>query len=821
MSGPLPDAAGRVLFDVSLDLSGAEHADGGIRVRSRERFVVAVPAAFPFAVPSVTVTHARWAETPHVQWGRQLCLYGAPSVEWSPADGMRGLVERLVLWIERAAAGTLDPEGQPLHPPVAYIHGYAGHVVVRADLGALVPWAPGSSRPVRLLIAVCEMRGDRLDVVRWADPDEHAYESAEGRSVLFTADGTPLVAAAVVLVDHGPGFEYPASARLLADALIAAGLPEQDLLGLIGSAASANEAAAVARGDAPAGDGDGPGPGGAPAVVLVGTPSRSLGDGPRLAHLVAWRLDRLGGSLGSLVGGTTGGLNERSLALGGDWLGFARTLWLAVYEARPEVTRRRDEGSPARWLTGKRVLVLGCGALGGPIAELCARGGASKVVTVDNGVVTAGILVRQPYADADIGQHKAVALARRLAEQIPSLDVQGPAEDAVTSWCSPGGGARSFDLVVDATADVSVRSALELARALDGDWPHVVTVLIGHRARRGVVAVSLAGATGGGHDVLRRLGIAARTTRAQDLADIADDLYPAVPRTDVFTPEPGCSAPTFVGSAAEATALAGQLFTAALDALSGDGPPDSAMPMSAAAVRLADPHGPRGRARGVTWVGWPDDLVVPDAAGRLQVRIAAPALAEMRAEARRGARVRGPEVETGGTLLGAVDDAAGVVFVDAATGPPPDSLLSAIRFDHGVVGVQDIVDSQRRRTANATGYVGMWHTHPGGPAAPSPTDTAGMTNVVAPVADGPPRSLMLILGGEQGRWFLWTAAETHGAVPYAYARLVRRPPDGSAPPPVPPAPHATYFPGGYAPRAGTKPPAPRSGWRALLPWTRR
>ena len=821
MSGPFPDATGCALFDVSLDLSGVEHAAGGIRLRGRERFVVAVPGAFPFAVPSVTVAHARWAGTPHVQWGRQLCLYAAPSVEWSPADGVRGLVERLVLWTERAAAGTLDPDGQPLHPPVAYVHGYAGHVVVRADLGPLVPWAPDSTRPVRLLIAVCEMRGDRLDVVRWADPDEHARGAAEGRSVLFSADGTPLIAAATVLVDHDLGFEYPSSARLLADGLIAAGLPEQTLLGLIGAAASANEAAAEARGGARAGDGEGPGPGGVPAVVLVGTPSRRLGDGPRLAHLVAWRLDRLGGSIGSLVGGTTGGLNERSLALGGDWLGLARMLWLVVYEARPEVTRRRDEGSPARWLSGKRVLVLGCGALGGPIAELCARGGASKVVAVDNGVVTPGILVRQPYGDADIGQHKAVALARRLAEQLPIVDVQGRAEDAVTAWGSPGGGASSFDLVIDATADVSVRSALEHARSADGDWPHVVTVLTGHRARRGVVAISRAGATGGGHDVLRRLGTAARTTRAQDLADIADDLYPQTPRTDVFTPEPGCSAPTFVGSAAETTALAGQLLTAALDALSGDGPAESAMPMSAAAARLADPHGQGGRARGVSWVGWPDDLVVADAAGRLRVRIAAPALAEMRAEARRGARVRGPEIETGGTLLGSVDDAVGVVFVDAATGPPPDSLLSAVRFDHGVDGVQDIVDAQRRKTANASGYVGMWHTHPGGPAAPSQTDTAGMANVVAPIADGPPQSLMLILGGEHGRWQQWTAADSEGAVPDAYARLIRRPTDGSVPPHVPPAPQATYFPGGYASRTGTEPPAPRAGWRALLPWTRR
>jgi hypothetical protein len=32
---------------------------------------------------------------------------------------MHGLISRLTLWLQRAAEGTLDPEGQSLHPPVA------------------------------------------------------------------------------------------------------------------------------------------------------------------------------------------------------------------------------------------------------------------------------------------------------------------------------------------------------------------------------------------------------------------------------------------------------------------------------------------------------------------------------------------------------------------------------------------------------------------------------------------------------------------------------------------------------------------------------
>ena len=55
-----------------------------------------------------------------MQWGRHLCLYAAPSVEWVPSGGMDSFIERLAAWVVRAAEGTLDPDGQPLHPPVAY-----------------------------------------------------------------------------------------------------------------------------------------------------------------------------------------------------------------------------------------------------------------------------------------------------------------------------------------------------------------------------------------------------------------------------------------------------------------------------------------------------------------------------------------------------------------------------------------------------------------------------------------------------------------------------------------------------------------------------
>jgi len=837
----------RLYLTVSLRLD-LPRGGPGISVRARERFILAVDETFPFTPPTVTVPHRRWAATSHVQWGRQLCLYASPSNEWVPADGVRGLLERLVLWLERAAAGTLDADGVPMHPPVAYATGMAGTVVVHADLGELVPWRRGQDEP-RLLIALCTSAGERLDVVDWvtaesyqasvlggddrvggdargdgnttAAEDEHAREgsSTEGRSreSALERDGVPLVACPAIILPGDIGFEYPLDAAGLLNGLAGYGLTAPDVLLLLAVTAHGNVLSASARGVVPPAEGESwpHGPGGAPQVLLVGTPSREVEPGQRVAHLVGWRIAHEGGLITELHGALMSrtwdqyaeheefgeciqALRADVAALGTRWLANTNIRWLRVFEDRSETTRRRDQDSAAAWLRGRRVLVLGGGALGAPVAEMAVRAGA-QVVVVDNGVVTPGILVRQPYSDADIGAPKAQVLADRLRHARAGASVTGLVCNGFEALDEIGG--HPFDLVVDATADAGLRAALEQKRAADPHaWPPLLTMLIGHQARRGLIAVSRTGSTGGGHDVLRRMAIAARSTHADALADIAEDLYPYPPRTDVFLPEPGCSAPTFIGSQVEAAALAAALLSAGLDALAGRLGGDAAQPMAAAAVRLeatddrsAGQHG--AGAAGTTWLGWPNDLLVPTVDGHLTVRVAAAALATIRAEVRRGARLRAPDVETGGMLLGALDEAVGVVHVDVATPPSPDSRCSTVHFQHGVNGSQDLVDHYLHLTGRVTAFVGMWHTHPHGPARPSETDELGMANLVTPVLGGPPRSLMLIVGGPEESWSAWREQGEGpiGRPPDTYARLVRRRDRSTAPPPQPLAPPGEYW----------------------------
>jgi hypothetical protein len=103
-------------------------------------------------------------------------------------------------------------------------------------------------------------------------------------------------------------------------------------------------------------------------------------------------------------------------------------------------------------------------------------------------------------------------------------------------------------------------------------------------------------------------------------------------------------------------------------------------------------------------------------------------------------------------------------------------------------------------TAGITRFLGMWHTHPYGPASPSPTDEAGMKHLVLPTENAPPRALILIAGGDTWEDWLHSTGQPHW-----YTRLVTRPTGQEATTQQPSRRTAnllslqtTWWPGGYA-----------------------
>jgi molybdopterin/thiamine biosynthesis adenylyltransferase len=636
--------SGNAMFTISMDTSGLERGPTGIAVRARERFKVYVETGFPFAPPSVSSVHTRWKKTPHVQWGHHLCLYAAAAVEWNPSDGIRGFIGRLSEWIERAVAGTLDPDGQPLHPPAVYTSPRAGTVLVHPDLGDRVPWtADSKSSSVKTLIAWCAVSHRRVDVLDWVDVAT-AWARCDASDGEVFHKGRPVIALPVVLTPDEFGFEYPKKVKSLSAGLTESGYDRDQLLLDLASATAINrtlrakqklqDAAASGVPWDETGDEDAP----LFTAMLVGTPSRRVEGETLLAHLAAWKVDDLSSRIVNLLARVRERevedveLQDEVRDLASGWFDFAEIAWMQVMENRPEVTRRRDHSTPLNWLADKRVLVLGCGALGAPVAEFCVRAGAKELTVADSGTVTPGILVRQPYTDADIGRPKANVLAERLST-IRDVAVMPSVQDIGTAFLATAYDLDAFELIIDATANESVRAVIEKTRKDSKARPPLVTMVIGHNAERGLVTTSLPSATGAAADTFRKVSLLA-SSNAPDWVDVGQDFFPATPRTQLFFPEPGCSAPTFVGSAAQTTSLAGMMLNEALTVLSGLPVAEVGAnePVSfASAVRLGAAF-----ALGTSRANWSADIVKMDTSGSFEVRMNPEALAEARAEVRRG-----------------------------------------------------------------------------------------------------------------------------------------------------------------------------------------
>jgi tRNA A37 threonylcarbamoyladenosine dehydratase len=130
-----------------------------------------------------------------------------------------------------------------------------------------------------------------------------------------------------------------------------------------------------------------------------------------------------------------------------------------VSDEREEVTKRRDVGRPVIAYQGKNVLVWGAGGLGSWMAEYITRAGAKKVTVCNNNIVTGGLLVRQNYADLDIGASKADSLAERLRAIAPEACIESRHniyDDELPAL------ATTADLIVDATINRVVTRRLEI-----------------------------------------------------------------------------------------------------------------------------------------------------------------------------------------------------------------------------------------------------------------------------------------------------------------------------------------------------------------------
>lgn len=691
----------RLAVEVAVDCRPYDRVASGLPLRDRERFVIYLQPDVPYeGPPSVLVSHGRWCGRPHVNWCVHLCLYLSPSTEWDPAAGMASLVERLDRWLQDAALDRLDPADAPLHPPTAFPSSDL-RVIPRVN----APAPPGElwTGLAVLDLAEGDFENKRAEIVNWADLGE-------------SPDGT-LVAPTVLLGSPMPP-EYPETLGGLLSVIRPAAVPP---FGEVLFAA----ARAVRLGS--------------PFLVVVGAPMRRGHDGEPLTHLAVWHVDRDGHKRLKQSSWTPEDVRLRRNVL--NWMREASLRWCPVHEMRPEVVTRRDETTPTEAFRGKRVALWGCGALGAPIAMLMARAGVGGLVLRDSKEVTPGILVRQPYDPDHVGVNKAIALKDLLSYAAPDLPVEAHEDNVVTGTLALPDASEGADLVIDATANRTVLAKIEDARR-DGRLAiPVASVAVDASASRGLLLYTGADHSGGPYDLSRRLKLTVMGDPS--LGHFAEAFFPPDPIGHLRQPEPGCSDPTFVGSAADASGLAASLLNSLgvelATAAGGNG--------TSAAVAITQPHVsvPSDERRSLR-VCPPKDLILLDGLEGYEVRVSASAWADILSWIRQSGRVRGSQDETGGLLFGQVDEALRVVWVSDVSGPPPDSMHSPALFVCGTEGTAQINRAKRERTRGSVQFVGMWHSHPVSNPTPSPTDRRGTDTLFRHTTPPPRRSLLLIVG---------------------------------------------------------------------------
>jgi molybdopterin/thiamine biosynthesis adenylyltransferase/ubiquitin-protein ligase len=108
---------------------------------------------------------------------------------------------------------------------------------------------------------------------------------------------------------------------------------------------------------------------------------------------------------------------------------------------------------------GKRALLLGCGSLGAPVAEILARAGVGELHLLDREAFEPENCARHILGASEVSTLKSKALAEHLRRAVPGLIVKYH-YGLVTSWmpqsCKPG----DYDVVLDCTGESAVREML-------------------------------------------------------------------------------------------------------------------------------------------------------------------------------------------------------------------------------------------------------------------------------------------------------------------------------------------------------------------------
>ena len=383
---------------------------------------------------------------------------------------------------------------------------------------------------------------------------------------------------------------------------------------------------------------------------------------------------------------------------GGDDLGSTSSKPVRVamhrHAINPELLQRATgDGSseaPKPWT------LLGCGSVGSKIALHMTRAGRAPTHVVDKSWITPHNYAR--HALIPHTPHDAVMLmpkAYLLAAAISSFGQSATPHDAdlATDIAALPAGVLADDnaaFVVNATASLSTRDAIELARP--SRRVRTIDACLFAEGRIGYLAVEGADANPSATD----LTVEAYWHFMDDpaLAALAFDN-----ELQSIAIGQGCSSLTMPMSDARLSSLVAPMSERIATWHRAGLPRDAGTLLIGAMA--ADGMGQSWHEHTI-----PPWIPLADAASRMSVRISPRAHQKMT-----DAVTARPGVETGGVVVGRWSDATSTFHVVDVLPAPPDSVFSRATFVLGIEGLADAMASIITRSHGALFAIGTWHNH--------------------------------------------------------------------------------------------------------------
>lgn len=369
----------------------------------------------------------------------------------------------------------------------------------------------------------------------------------------------------------------------------------------------------------------------------------------------------------------------------------------------------RDHDSRQKILRNARIAVVGCGAVGAPVAQQLAMSGVANILLVDPDPLKWSNVGRHVLGAGSVNSKKAEALCGQLRSNFPHSSFEFRANDFETVLSEEPALLHECDLVVCATGAWATESTLNSWHVADSRLPHVVYAWTEPHAAAG-------------HAVAIKKGDSCLQCQMSPRGD-ANLEVTGWPVSARLLQEPACGAvyqPYGPIELAWTTALVSALV---LDCLLGE-VTQSTERIWAGPKRLIEENGGwwtpawisanPGRDCGVFQLErrWETDRNCPQ-----QLVLNEHVLRHFRAYQQISRR----EVEAGGQLFASFSD--GQVIVSKATGPrKSDGRFRTLYIPDRAAEQREI----ERWHSKGLHYVGDWHTHPSRVPFPSGADLASI-----------------------------------------------------------------------------------------------